>query len=182
MDPRIKLIRPCAWEEIFLSWYESEANNPQWVELAKERGYASWADWRINGYARRFECEKAKWGLYEIEDPSAVVAGWYGGPFRTWIERYYNGEKAKSFAELAALPEVINNDRVIGMSEDYPKESIISALRLKSGKIFVVEGMHRACTLAHLGLLGKPYPNKLIFAVGESELEELPPAGKNTTA
>lgn len=60
MDKRIKLIRKCEWEEVFLLWYKNEGERENWNRLAKERGFASWADWRLKGYARRFECEKAE--------------------------------------------------------------------------------------------------------------------------
>jgi len=180
MEDNAKLIRQCEWEEVFLSWYKNEGEKENWKQLAKERGHESWADWRLKGYARRFECEKAKWSLYEISNPSEAVAGWFGGPFRTWIERHYDREKTKSFSELAARPEIANNPTVMSMMENYPKETVITALKSKDGRTFVIEGMHRACALALMAKEGKPFAGKLIFAIGESDLDELPPVGKNT--
>jgi len=148
MDERIKLIRQCEWEEVFLAWYENEGKTQHWAELAKERGFTNWADWRIRGYARRFECEKAAWGFYEVSNPSEVVLSWFGGPFRTWIERHYGNEKTKSFSELASRPDITNHGTVRVMMENYPKNSIITALELSDGQIFVIEGMHRTCSLA----------------------------------
>jgi hypothetical protein len=179
MDSNMKLFRTCAWEEVFLTWYESEGKNPDWLNLAKERGYASWADWRINGYARRFDCAAAKWGFYEISNPGAVISFWFGGPFRTWIEKYYGGEETETFGELSSMPDIFNHTTVKSMVENYPKESIISALRLKDGRIFVVEGMHRSCALALMAKKGINFPHKLIFALGDSVLPELPQVGKN---
>ncbi|MDD5341537.1 MAG: hypothetical protein PHC97_03845 [Patescibacteria group bacterium] len=175
----IKLIRKCEWEEVFLEWYKNEGNNQGWINLAKERGYASWADWRLNGYAKRFECAKTSWGFYEITDPSHVILNWYGGPFRTWIARYYDKEKTKSFKELVERSDVANLSYVQEIMKNYPKDSVITALKLKNGKIFVVEGMHRACALAIMAKEGKPLESKLIFAIGESDLDELPAVGKN---
>jgi hypothetical protein len=180
-DENIKLIRQCEWEEVFLSWYESEGKNSNWINLAKERGFASWADWRLKGYAQRFECAKAVWGLYEISNPSEVVSSWFGGPFRTWIERYYNGAKTKQFSELAEQPSIFNLEAVKSMAENYPKDTIIAALELSDGRIFVIEGSHRACALALMAKNGKPFSEKLIFAIGKSSLSELPPVGENTT-
>ena len=180
MNEQIKLIRECEWEEVFLCWYKSEGERANWNQLAKERGFASWADWRINGYARRFECAKASWGFYEISNPSLVVGDWFGGPFRTWIERHYGGEKTKSFSDLTSRADIVNNATIRAMTDNYPKESVVSALQLSDGRIFVVEGMHRACALALMGKEGEPFSGKLIFAIGKSQLPELPPVGEDT--
>ena len=179
-DLNIKLIRKCEWEEVFLSWYENEGKSPNWIALAKERGFASWADWRLKGYAKRFKCAKADWGLYEISNVPEVVSNWFGGPFRTWIEKYYDGEKTKTFAELALRTDIESHGAVKSMAENYPKESIITALELADGRFFVIEGMHRSCALAIMAKEGKPFPDKLIFAIGKSKLKELPPTGQNT--
>lgn len=179
MNSNINLIRNCSWEEVFLTWYKNEGENFNWQKLAKERGFASWADWRINGYAKKFECAQAEWGLYEINNPSEVVANWFGGPFRTWIERYYTGAKTKTFSELASLPELHGNSTVKTLAENYPAASIITALELKDGRIFVIEGSHRSCALALMAKDKMPAPEKLIFAIGKSDLSELPVVGQN---
>lgn len=177
----MKLIRNCTWEEVFLTWYKNEGNDPHWNDLARERGFANWADWRINGYARQFELEKADWGFYEIDNPAEGILNWHGGPFRTWIEKYYADAKTKTFAELSELPDLRDNPKVKAIVQNYPAESIITALELSDGRMFVVEGMHRACALAMLAKEGKPGPDKLIFAIGRSRLTELPPVGQNTS-
>jgi hypothetical protein len=181
MDEKIKLIRKCEWEEVFLEWYKNEGEKPNWASIAKERGFESWADWRLKGYARRFECAKADWGLYEITDPCVMISNWFGGPFRTWIEKYYNNEKTKSFADLVFNPDIVNYAPIKSMAKDYPKDSVITALELSDGRIFVIEGMHRSCALALMAKEGKPFSGKLVFAIGKSNLSELPPAGQNTS-
>lgn len=180
MDEQIKLIRQCEWEEVFLEWYKNEGERENWKQIAKERGFASWADWRLKEFAGRFECEKAKWGFYEVTNPSEVVLSWFGGPFRTWIERYYDGGKTKSFFELAIRPDIINYTPVRERMDNYPKESIISSLELSDGRIFVIEGMHRTCALAVMAKEKRPFPDKLIFAIGKSQMTELPTVGQNT--
>jgi len=179
-DSRIKLIRACEWEEVFIEWYKNEGSNPDWLTLAKERGHESWTDWRINGYARRFACAEARWAFYEISEPEKVVAGWFGGPFRTWIEKYYDGEKTKMFKELSDRSDIAEHNGIRSRLKNYPAASVITALELPDGRVFVIEGMHRACALALMAKEGKPAPEKLVFAIGKSELLELPPVGKNT--
>lgn len=178
MNSKINLIRLCEWEEIFISWYKSEGENPSWINLAKERGYASWADWRLKGYAKRFECAKASWGFYEILNPSEVISSWFGGPFRTWIEKHYGGQKTKSFGELAGQSDIAGHLGIKLMADNYPKDSIITALELKGEKIFVIEGTHRSCALALMMKNGNPFTDKLIFAIGKSDLSELPIVGQ----
>lgn len=177
----MNLIRSCAWEEVFLFWYQNEGQNPNWIQLAKDRGFSSWADWRINGYARRFECADTEWGLYEIENPSEIISTWFGGPFRTWIERFYNGEITKSFADLASHAEIVSHSGVRSMVGQYPDATVITALELSDGRMMIIEGMHRACALALMAKEGHPYQGKLIFAIGKSLLSELPRVGENTT-
>lgn len=181
MDAKIKLIRECSWEEVFLAWYKNEGEDPSWINLAKERGFASWAEWRLQGYAHRFHCPEAKWGFYEIEKPAEVVSGWFGGPFRTWIEKYYNGAKTKLFAELADHEELKNHKGVLAIMNNYPKDSVIVALEINDGRIFVIEGSHRSCALAMMAKENKAVPEKLIFAIGKVDLDELPPVGQNTS-
>ncbi len=180
METGIQLIRPCSWEEVFLTWYQNEGDKQHWIDLAKSRGFASWAEWRLKGYAHPVECEKAQWGLYEISNPSEVISEWYGGPFRTMIDLYYKGDKEKRFAELALDRQVLENDAVKKFLENYPQESVISALQLGDGKIVVVEGMHRCFALAVMAAQNKPFQGSLTFAIGKSNLSELPIVGKNT--
>lgn len=179
MDKRIKLIRSCTWEEVFLFWYKNEGENPNWIQLAKERGYASWADWRIQNYAKRFECSQAQWGLYEITYPSDVIIHWIGGPFSTWMKRYYGGAKTKIFSELAIHPDILNHAGIKSIKDHYPQDSVISAMELSDGKIVIVEGMHRACALAIMQKEGRPFTDKLIFAIGKTNLNELPASSRD---
>jgi hypothetical protein len=175
-----RLIRKLNWEEVFLWWYQNEGKSENWINLAKKRGYASWAEWRIEGYIRSFECQKAEWELYEISDPTRAILGFYGGPFRTWIERYYNNKKTKNFFELAKNEILSKNDTIRSIMSNYPVESIIVCLDVDE-KMFVIEGMHRACALAIMHNEVMKKPDKLFFAIGKSKLKELPAVGENSS-
>ncbi|MCX6796272.1 MAG: hypothetical protein NTW06_02115 [Candidatus Falkowbacteria bacterium] len=173
-----QLIRKLKWEEVFLYWYINEGTSESWIKLARDRGFASWAEWRLKGYADRFQCQKTDWGLYEVSNPAKVVAEFYGGPFRTWIARHYGGDKTRSFAELATRESIVKNPAVRSMVNDFPVEKIITCLELKNGKIYTIEGMHRCCSLALIHKENKPGPASLRFAIGKSRLKELPPVGQ----
>ncbi len=180
MDPHLSLIRPCEWEEVFIEIYKNEGENPQWLALARERGFKSWAEWRLKGYLGRFDCRNTTWGLYKVSNPSEVVRDWYGGPFRTWVERYYNGHRTMQFADLARHPRLMQVEKIRSIIEHYPVSTVISAIQLANGEIQVIEGMHRATALTIMGDEGKSFPGTLTFAIGKSDLSELPMVGKNT--
>ncbi len=181
MDSRISLLHTCEWEEVFLEWYKNEGENSDWQVLAQERGFNSWAEWRLKGYAERFKCREAGWGLYEITDPLAVISGWYGGPFRTWIERYYDGLKRVKFTTLAEREDLRSLKKITSIMEEYPADSVITALELPDGTIQVIEGMHRSVALSIMARAGKSFDGKLIVAIGKTIMTELPEAGLNTS-
>ncbi len=172
-----KLIRSLRWEEVFLFWYQSEGTQQNWINLAKQRGFASWADWRLTSYGIPFECAKADWNLYEIFNPAQIIPKFYGGPFKTWIKRYYGGAKEKTFEQLAVQPDILNNEAVKSMIDNFPGNKIISCLQV-GNKIYTIEGLHRCCALAVVNAQNKPAPKKLYFAIGKSSLKNLPIVGR----
>jgi len=174
----IKLIRTLQWEEVFLFWYQSEGTNKNWVDLAKKRGFKSWAQWRLTSYALPFACARARWGLYEITNPALVISKFYGGPFQTWIEHHYNGDKEKTFAELAGQPDISDNENVKGIIRNFPDDKIITCLKV-GRKTFTIEGSHRCCALVVMHRENKPTPEKILVAIGKSPLEELPIVGSH---
>ncbi len=178
MDSRISLIRPCEWEEVFLEWYKNEGENSDWNALARARGFSSWAEWRLKGYAERFQCREASWGFYEITEPTTIVREWYGGPFRTWIERYYGGKNTAQFLELAQHSELKQLKKIGSIIEEYPRNSVVCVIELANGQMHVIEGMHRVVALAILAEQQKNFSGSLVFAIGKSELSELPAVGE----
>ena len=174
----IRLIRQINWEEVFLFWFQCEGNNENWINLARQRGYSSWAEWRLESYANPFECQKADWGLYEVTDPARVVSFFYGGPFRTWIERYYNNNKEKPFFELAKRKDIVENTAIQSMINNFPTDKMITCLEVKD-KIYTIEGMHRCCALAIMNEQTIRSLNKLHIIIGKSPLASLPVVGQN---
>jgi hypothetical protein len=172
-----KLIRKLKWEEVFLFWHQSEGMRKNWIDLAKKRGFKSWADWRLTKYARPFDCSSADWGLYEVNNPTKIIPTFYGGPFRTWIKRHYNGAKEKTFNDLASQPNIFDNQTVKQMVKNFPKDNIITCLKLGK-KNYVIEGMHRSCALAVMNRKDQAGPKKIIMAIGQSKLKNLPIVGR----
>lgn len=177
-NKNLKLLRPLKWEEVFLFWYQCEGERQNWIDLAKRRGFNSWAEWRLTSCALPFECAKTEWRLYEISSPAKVVPDFYGGPFKTWIKRHYGGVKEKTFAELASQPDIFDNSAVKSMVADFPADKVISCLEVGE-KIYTIEGLHRCCALAVINTQNKPAPQKLFLAIGKSSLSELPIVGRD---
>lgn len=172
----IKLIRKLKWEEVFTFWYKSEGKRENWIELAKKRGFASWAEWRLNSYAIPLGCRDADWGLYTVSNPTQTISKFFGGPFRTWVEKFYNGKEKMLFAELALLPEIKSQNAVAEMAKNFPQDKVITCLAV-GNEIFTIEGMHRSCALALKNQRGEELKNNLQFAIGISSLKKLPVVG-----
>lgn len=169
----MKKIKSLTWSETFQFWHDNEGKSDKWLEVAKRRGFSSWADWRLEAYARPLGCEDASWGLYEIKNPAKAVTDFYGGPFPTWIKKYYEGEKTKTFANLVKIKELREGKGIQELKSNFPQKSIIICLR-SAGKIYVIEGMHRSCALALMSEEKNYSVEKMHFAIGELKVDELP--------
>ena len=174
----IKKIKPLTWEDVFQFWHDNEGSSENWKNAAKERGFSTWAKWRLQSYAQPLGCETASWGYYEIAKPAEVIVDFYGGPFRTWIEKYYDDAKTKKINELAKIPEIREHKGIRAMKENFPKNNIIICLRHK-GEFYVIEGMHRACALALMNEEKDYTIKKMFFAIGEPKIKDLPIVGHN---
>ena len=168
-----KKIEPLTWKEVFSFWYDNEGENPDWINLAKERGFESWKDWRMQAYALPFGCDKADWSLYEVEHPEKVICNFYGGPFSTWVKKFYGGDREKKFSELAENKELQGYKKIQDIISNFPVDKVITCLDL-NGKIYVIEGMHRSTSLAIMNKNKIKAPEKVLFAIGKSDLEKLP--------
>lgn len=179
-NKNFKLIRNLAWEEVFLFWYKNEGVNKSWINLAKKRGFNSWADWRINSYIKPFKCAQATWSLYQVNNPSQVVPNFYGGPFKAWIKHYYEGKREKIFNELASQDNIVKNKSIQNIIKKFPKDSVIICLEV-GNKIYTIEGMHRCCALSTMKAQKKLAPRKMNFIIGKSKLKRLPIVGQVPT-
>jgi len=188
----IKKIKSLTWEEVFKFWHDNEGSSENWKNAAKKRGFSTWAKWRLQSYAQPLGLETASWGYYEIVKPAEVIAGFFGGPFRTWVEKYYDNEKTnpptsrllgttarrRRISELVKVPEIREHQGIQAMEENFPKNNIIICLRHK-GEIYVIEGMHRACALGLMNEEKNYSIKKMHFAIGESNIKTLPIVGHN---
>jgi hypothetical protein len=146
MDDFLKFIKPVSWADVFLSWRDAEAHLPRWIEHYTMRGFNSWEDWR-NDTFKDLPYASLEWKLFEVKDPVAHIQHFFGGPFRAWKNKYYDGASARSFMEIIGRKDFEQNEVIMELLANFPAETTLIGLNTPIG-IVVIEGMHRACALA----------------------------------
>lgn len=146
MNNQLLHIKPLSWEEVFSAWRDGEATLPHWIEHYKKRGFNSWEEWRRNAIMD-LRPETLAWKLYTIDTPQETIPQLHGGPFRTWIKNYYNGNLAPTFAEIVSNPAFDKNKVIDEIIQNFPVTSTLIGLQTDVG-IVIIEGMHRCCAVA----------------------------------
>lgn len=142
----LEYLGPEEWNQVFEFWEEDETKLGTWTKHYEDRGFDSWKKWR-GTFCDAFNCKKLDWNLYQIKDPISTFPKFYGGPFKAWIDKFYDGKKEMSFAELANLNEIQTYNRVLEIKNNFPQNTTVIGLILE-GKIYIIEGMHRSCAVA----------------------------------
>jgi hypothetical protein len=142
----LKFIRPIAWQEIFEQWRKGEAGQESWKKHWEDRGFSSWNEWR-QAYAAPLQPESLQWYLYRINNPLKEFPLIFGVPADAWIRKAYDGETTKKLSEITNAPVFKENNKIIAIKKDFPKETMFTGL-ICENKIVLVEGMHRACAIA----------------------------------
>lgn len=173
---KFKLIRPLAWADVFDIWRKNEAADPKWVEHYRGRGFNSWEEWRKT-YTNPLGLAEKEWSLYEILDPMNTILDFRGGPFSTWIERYYEGEELPSFQKIVNHSGIQENERIKHLAEDFPEETSLIGLHTNKG-IIILEGMHRCCAVALAADRGRTVKSKIFIALAEFSQNSLPILGR----
>lgn len=143
---------PLSWKEVFEFWEDNEGESSHWARHARDRGYASWEEWRME-YANALGLpEKTDWVLHKINDPLITIPQFHGGPFSGWINRYYNGntDPTLTFAELAELGKIQTHDGIASIMNAFPDSTVLTGLIMPDNSIVIIEGMHRCCAIALL--------------------------------
>ncbi len=165
-----------AWADVFEIWRENEEDRENWKRLWKEKGFDSWEEWRMR-YAEPFKLPEREWKLYRVKNVLKLVPTFRGGPFRAWVERFYDGREAPAFSELIRHPELKTHGGVIDIMNNFPEKTTISAVETADG-IVIVEGMHRCAAIALSEANGKQINTTLKIALGSELPGELPVIGK----
>ncbi len=161
MEPLTK-VRSTSWEEVFADWREREAAWG-WPELAFERGFDSWDDWRASR-ARRYSLERRQWTLYIANQPSLLIPSALAVGYEGWKKYYPNAVRQIRFADLAKNPEVAENPKVRALLGAFPRSTTMIALRHRK-EIAIFEGMHRSAAIAVAAEEGRVIAGELTVAL-----------------
>lgn len=158
---RLKKIGPVSWTKLFRAWEKREASQPMWIKHYRQRGYASWREWRTAAFSD-LKPQQKKWTLYQVENPERIVSTWFGGPFRGW-RKHYPG-RTVTFKTLAQRQAIRNNGKVLSIMHRPPTKTQMLGV-IWRGKIVVIEGMHRACAVALASKKGKKLRMSITIAL-----------------
>lgn len=174
-ENQFEYVKPLTWEDVFGFWRENEAASPAWEEHWRSRGFNSWEEWRQQ-YAGPFKCADRQWHLYRVVNPLESVPNFHGGPFRNWVEKYYEGEKAPQFSKLAQTPYAQQHEPINNLLENFPEETKITGL-VQNGEVIIIEGTHRCIAVARAAHEGKRIETTIYIAVADASGEDLPIVG-----
>ena len=169
---KLELVKYLFWQEVFEIWRQNEADKPGWQETAKNKGYENWEAWRIN-YFDVFRCKETSWQLFEIKNPLEAVPEFHGGPFKTWIERMYQGEFLPTFDRLAEFEHIQKHPAIRKMADNFYANTTLTGL-IFDKEIYIIEGSHRCCALALMAKENRPLDHKIFIALAEYPGEKLP--------
>ncbi len=154
-------ISSVSWPTLFRAWEKCEASQTGWQRHYRERGFASWREWRTAAY-RRLKPTTRKWIVYKVDHPELVVPTWFGGPFRGW-RKHYQGS-AVTFKTLALRQSIRHHGKVLSIMKNFPRMTQLLGVVWK-GRIVVIEGMHRACAVALSAKQGKKLKTSMTIAL-----------------
>lgn len=152
MSEELGYLFPLNWDQVFNTWRVNEAGQERWQEHYKGRGFGSWEEWRMS-YAKPFRCPEASWHQFRIRDPLATIPNFFGGPFRGWVEKHYAGEEGRTFGWLVNQQVIQNHTGILRLANHFLFGTIITGLVIED-RVYIVEGMHRCCSLAMRALCG----------------------------
>ena len=115
---------PLTWKEVFDMWKKDDTSQASIETYYQSKGFHSWEDWS-NTYTQPLKCSEANWHLYEIFRPEKNVPNFYGGPFREWVDNFYEGKSIVEFSELIKSPSIRKNKIISDLVNDFPKSTVL---------------------------------------------------------
>jgi hypothetical protein len=174
-DIKLEFIKNLSWPEVFEIWRQNEEGGQNWIEHFKSRGFDTWEEWRMR-YAEPFRCPEANWGLYRLKNPVRDLPSFWGGPFRSWKEKFYKDRDSMTFQELAATSEIQTHGTVNDMVKSFPNPTTLSGM-VVDGEVYIIEGTHRCLALALMNQRGLAHEGEVFLTLAESPGGKLPVVG-----
>jgi len=137
-----------SWEDVFALWQEHEGTREDWQQVAKEKGWPSWAEWR-DAWVGNFDAQNRKWKRYVIDHPLEMVPTFRVGPTQAWQRNFPEEESNQhTFAYLVERVSYEQNKKVRALLENFPSPSEFIGILMPDKSITAIEGHHRATALA----------------------------------
>lgn len=157
------------WATVLEIWKQHENNDHYHFTFDKEQ-HNSWLDWRM-GMIDQLQLSEMSWKKYKILNPSTTVPKFYGGPFKDWIERYYDDNFSDKLEVVAKnhFDEMTSRSFYKEINEHKPQVDIL-ALGFEN-RIYVIEGMHRSMTICLNNLKGLENNFEVTLYFAQPDLE-----------
>lgn len=172
-NKELSFIRSQKWSDVLKRWKQTESASEEFANIHKELGYNSWEDWR-GKVIKPLHLSDLNWSLYKINKPVDTVPCFRGGPFISWIERYYPYDGLPTFLKIVSqtdtdIPERSKFSDILNNTTDMHVIGVI-----KDGDIFIIEGMHRCTAVALAKIRGQELKFDVYMSLAESDLDEFP--------
>jgi hypothetical protein len=136
------------WDNVWQAWLEREGIREDWQQVAKEKGWQSWEEWR-NAWVSNFGAQTRQWLRYTILNPLEMVPKFRVGPTQSWQKNFPEIEYNKhTFTTLIERVSYDTNRKVQGILKNFPDPTEFIGIVMPDKKIVDIEGHHRATALA----------------------------------
>lgn len=136
------------WDNVWQAWLEREGTREDWQQVAREKGWQSWEEWR-DAWVSNFNAKTRRWLRYTILNPLKAVPNFRVGPTQSWQKNFPEGERNKhTFATLVERVSYDTNGKVQRILENFPTPTEFIGIVMPDKSIVDIEGHHRATALA----------------------------------
>lgn len=171
------------FDEVFKIWLDAEVSQIEGrniLDVAKNKGFKSIAEWRL-ATALRLGMDSKEWTLEVVDNPNEFLPNVIVGPYQGWSV-FFENKLDTSFAQALEIPEFLEwcktHDRIIPISENFPQGTTLILLRKENGDLIHIEGGHRICAVAYAQKIGNPIEfikpvTAAIATISNEEIENL---------
>lgn len=91
--------------------------------------------------------ERRQWEIVKLDDPAAVVPSMWAVAYSGWKRYYPPGTSRARLSDIAAYPDLPQNEKVVGLLKSFPSPTTLIAVRC-GDDLALFEGMHRGVAIA----------------------------------